>query len=60
MGLSLRVIVAVLEWLGVDRSHGTVWNWPHILAEEQAAPPTAAPSRVEVDETKIEVDGEEK
>jgi hypothetical protein len=24
MGLSLREIVAVLDWLGVDRSHGAV------------------------------------
>ena len=40
MGLSLREIVAVFEWLGVDRSHGAVWNWTHALAENQADPPT--------------------
>jgi transposase-like protein len=60
MGLSLREIVAVLDWLGVDRSHGAVWNWTHRLAEEQADPPTVEPPRVAVDETQIEVDGEEK
>jgi len=60
MGLSLREIVAVFEWLGVDRSHGAVWSWTHTLSEQQADPPTAEPSRVAVDEKQIEVDGEEK
>ena len=60
MGLSVREVAAVLELLGVDRSHGAVWNWTHDLAESQADPPTAAPSRVAVDEKQIEVDGEEK
>jgi transposase-like protein len=60
MGLSLREIVAVFEWLGVDRSHGAIWNWTHTLSEAQADPPTAEPSRVAVDEKQIEVDGEEK
>ena len=58
MGLSLREVVAVFEWLDVDRSHGAVWNWTHTLAEKQADPPTAKPSRVAVDETQITVDGE--
>lgn len=31
MGLSLREVVAVLDWLGFDRSHGAVWNWTHTL-----------------------------
>ncbi|PSQ63658.1 MAG: IS6 family transposase [Halobacteriales archaeon SW_8_66_22] len=60
MGLSLREVVAVLDLLGVDRSHGAVWGWTHDLAEAQSDPPTAAPSRVAVDEKQIEVDGEEK
>jgi transposase-like protein len=60
MGLSLREIVAVFEWLGVDRSHGAIWNWTHTLSEAQADPPTAEPSRVTVDEKQIEVDGEKK
>ncbi len=60
MGLSVREVAAVLELLDVDRSHGAVWNWTHDLAEAQADPPTAEPSRVAVDEKQIEVDGEEK
>ena len=55
-----REIVAVFAWLGVDRSHGAVWNWTHTLSEAQADPPTAQPSRVAVAEKRIEVDGEEK
>lgn len=57
-GLSLREVVAVSEILGVDRSHGAIWNWTHELAETQSDPTT--PSLVAVDETLIEVDGEEK
>ena len=59
-GLSIRETVAILEVLGVDRSHGAVWNWVHTLSEAQSDPPTAAPSRVAVDEKQIEVDGEKK
>jgi putative transposase len=60
MGLSVREVAAVLDLLGVDRSHGAVWNWTHKLAEQQEDPPTAEPSRVAVDEKQIEVDGEKK
>ena len=60
MRLSLRDVVAVLELLGIDRSHGAVWNWTHTLSDEQRGPPTASPSRVAVDEKQIGVDGEEK
>jgi len=60
MGLSVREVAAVLEILDVGRSHGAVWNWTHDLAEAQADPPTAEPSRVAVDEKQIEVDGEKK
>jgi len=59
-GLSIRETVAILELLGVDRSHGAVWNWVHTLSEAQSDPPTAQPSRVAVDEKQIEVDGEKK
>jgi len=41
MGLSVREVAAVLELLGVDRSHGAVWNWTQDLADAQADPPTA-------------------
>ena len=40
MGLSVREVAAVLELLGVDRSHEAVWNWTHALAEAQSDPPT--------------------
>jgi transposase-like protein len=60
MGLSLREVVVVFDLLGVDRSHGAVWNWTHTLSEAQSDPPSAEPSRVAVDEKQIEVDGEKK
>jgi putative transposase len=59
-GLSIRETVAILELLGVDCSHGAVWNWVHTLSEAQSDPPTASPSRVAVDEKQITVDGEKK
>jgi len=59
-GLSIRETVAILELLGVDRSHGAVWNWVHTLSEAQCDPRTASPSRVAVDEKQIEVAGENK
>ena len=60
MGLSLREVVAVFEWLGVDRFHGAVWNWTHTLSKAQEDPPTTEPSRVNVDDKQTEVDGEKK
>jgi len=60
MGLSLREVEAVLDWLGVDRCHQAIWYWKETAAEEQHDPPTASPSRVAVDEKQIEVDGEKK
>ena len=60
MGLSVREVEGVLDWLGVDRCYQAVWNWKEKLAETQSDPPTAEPSRVAVDEKQIEVDGEKK
>jgi transposase-like protein len=60
MGLSLREVEAVLDWLGVDRCHQAIWNWKERPAETQSDPPTAAPSRVAVDETQIESDVKKK
>ena len=54
-GLSFRETVAILDLLGVDRSHGAVWEWTHRLADNQADPPTAEPSRVAVDETAVQI-----
>lgn len=58
MGLSVREVVSVLDLLGIDRSHSAIWSWTHTLSEAQSDPPTAQPSRLAVDETQIEVDGE--
>jgi transposase-like protein len=60
MGLSLREVEAVLDWLGVDRYHQAIWYWKETAVESQSDPPTAAPSRVAVDEKQIEGDGEKK
>ena len=59
-GLSIRGTVAILELLGIERSHGAVWNWVHTSSEAQSDPPMAEPSRVAVDEKQIEVDGGKK
>ena len=60
MGLSVREVEAVLEWLGVDRYYQVVWNWKEKLANTQRDPPMAAPSRVAVDEKQIKIDGDKK
>jgi len=57
--LSLREVEAVLDWLGVDRCHQAIYSWKETAADTQNDPPTAAPSRVAVDEKQIEVNGEE-
>ena len=44
MGLSLREVEAVLDWLGVDRCHQAIWNWKETLSNHQSEPPTPAPS----------------
>lgn len=49
MGLSLREIEAVLDWLGVGCCHQAIWYWNKTRAESQSEPPTAAPSWVTVD-----------
>lgn len=54
-GLSLRETVAILELLGVDRSHGAVWQWTHRLADSEPNPPRAQPARVAVDETAVQI-----
>jgi len=48
----------VLRLLGVDRSHGAVWQWIHRLADSLTDPPTAQPSRVAVDELAVRLNGE--
>jgi transposase-like protein len=60
MGLSVREVEGVLDWLGVNRCYQAVWKWEEKLVDTQSDPPTAEPSRVAVDEKQIEVDGEKK
>jgi putative transposase len=57
-GCSLRETTSVLAELGVERSHGAVWNWIHRIADSVPDPPTAQPSRVAVDETAVKIKGE--
>jgi putative transposase len=57
-GCSLRETTTILAELGVQRSHGAVWNWVHRLADSGRDPPTASPSRVAVDETAVKINGE--
>ena len=57
-GCSLRETAAILGLLGVERTHGAVWNWVHRLADSVGDPPSATPSRVAVDETAVRINGE--
>ncbi|GGM66101.1 putative transposase [Halarchaeum rubridurum] len=57
-GCSLRETTTVLAELGVERSHGAVWNWVHRMADSGCDPPEAQPKRVAVDETAVKIDGE--
>jgi putative transposase len=57
-GCSLRETTTILAELGVERSHGAVWNWVHRLADSVSDPPRASPSRIAVDETAVKVNGE--
>jgi putative transposase len=58
-GCSVRETATILAELGVERSHGAVWNWVHRLADSGCDPPTAQPSRVAVDETAVKINGEQ-
>jgi len=57
-GCSLRETTTILAELGVQRSHGAVWNWSHRLADIGCDPPRASPSRVAVDQTAVKINGE--
>ena len=45
----------MLECFGVDRSHQAIWQWVHRYADSVPDPPSAAPSRIAVDETAVQV-----
>jgi putative transposase len=55
---SLREAITILAELGVERSHGAVWNWVHRLADNGRDPPEAKLKRVAVDETAVKINGE--
>ena len=57
MGLSVRETSAVLDLLGVERSHGAIWQWTHRLADSEHDPPPAQPARVAVDEAAVKING---
>jgi putative transposase len=57
-GCSLRKTTTILAELGVELSHGAVWNWVHRLADSGRDPPEAQPKRVAVDETAVTINGE--
>jgi len=57
-GCSLRETTTILAELGVERSHGAVWNWVHRLSDSGCDPPEAQPKRVAVDETAVKINGE--
>ncbi|KMT45740.1 transposase [Halostagnicola sp. A56] len=57
-GCSLRETTTILAELGVERSHGAVWNWVHRLADSECDLPEAQPKRVAVDETAVKINGE--
>ena len=57
-GCSLRETTTILAELGVERSHGAVWNWVHRLADSVPDPPSAQPTRVAVNETAVKINGE--
>jgi len=57
-GCSLRETTTILAELGVQRSHGAVWNWVHRISDSGCDPPEAQPKRVAVDETAVKINGE--
>jgi len=58
-GCSLRETAAILGLLGVERTHGAVWNWVHRLADSVDDPSSATPTRVAVDETAVQINGKQ-
>jgi putative transposase len=58
-GCSIRETATILADLGVERSHGAVWDWVHRLADSGCDPPTAAPSQVAVNKTAVKINGEQ-
>jgi transposase-like protein len=57
-GCSLRETEEILRLLDVKRSHQAIWQWVHRLADSVPDPPSAQPTRVAVDETAVNINGE--
>jgi transposase-like protein len=53
----LRETAAILELVGVERTHGAVWSWVHRLADSVGDPPSTASTRVAADETAVRISG---
>lgn len=56
--LNESLTAAILELLDVDRSHQGLGQWKKRLADSVRDPPSAQPTRVEVDETTVKTDDE--
>jgi putative transposase len=57
-GCSLRKTQEILRLLGIQRSHQTIFQWVHRVADSVPDPPKAQPKRVAVNETAVEINGE--
>ena len=57
-GCSLRETKSILALLGVKRSHQAIIQWVHRVSDSASDPPSAAPTRVAVDETAVKINGE--
>jgi len=61
MGLWLREVEAVLDWLGVGRCHQAIWYWKETAADAQGDPAAAFVHRLtekrDVADTEFLVDG---
>lgn len=52
-GCSFSEPTSILAELAIGRSHGSVWNWVHRLANSATDSPSARPTRSTVDETSV-------
>jgi putative transposase len=57
-GCLLRETTTILADLGVERFHGSVWNWVHRLADSERDPPEAKLKQVAVGGTAVKINGE--
>ena len=62
-GVSLRLVAQVLSWIGVERSHVTVWEWIQKFGQRLGAagrrPAADLPAVVLMDETVVKQRGHE-